>query len=268
MKFRLISLLMLVFSVAACNSTKKVDGDKQASVTDVQWNLVKLSGENPSAADLSKHKVYFTLRSENQNASGNDGCNNFMGSFSIGSNNRIDFGRFGVTKRACMDWQKMEGKVLAVFRDAHSYAIENDKLHLKDQTGNTLAVFQKAEENASSAITEKYWKLLKMNGKTVEMGSYQKREPYFMLKTGGQEQVKGFAGCNSFSGSYTLKENAQIHFDKMASTLKACPNLDFNEGEFLNVFRDVKTYVIQGDKLFFKDADNNTLASFKAVYMD
>lgn len=44
-------------------------------------------------------------------------------------------------------------------------------------------------------------------------------------------RVYGNGGCNGYFGTYTLKQNDAISLGQIASTLMACPNLDF-EGRY------------------------------------
>lgn len=113
-------------------------------------------------------------------------------------------------------------------------------------------------------ITEKYWKLTSWNG-PVKMIENQEREVYFILKTEGN-RVKGFGGCNNFMGFYRLKENRKIEFQPMASTLKACPDVDFDESGFLKMFERVSEYEIHNDQLILVDKSGETLSNFEAVY--
>lgn len=77
----------------------------------------------------------------------------------------------------------------------------------------------KADKLTEEGVTERYWKLVELNGKPV---SALQREPFFILKVDGGT-VTGFGGCNSLSGSYEINEaTSRIRFEKMASTMMAC----------------------------------------------
>jgi heat shock protein HslJ len=116
-----------------------------------------------------------------------------------------------------------------------------------------------------TTITEKYWKLVRLEGQKVTMGKNQEREIYFMLKT-EQNQVRGFAGCNTFKGTYTLEKGQRIRFSSLAATRKACPEVDLNESEFLEVFELADNYSIKGDTLSLNVGRRAPLAVFEAVY--
>ena len=66
------------------------------------------------------------------------------------------------------------------------------------QAGDTLGT---ADNNS---VINKYWKLITLEGQKVTMSENQEREAHFILKP-EQNSITGFAGCNTFGGTYTLK---------------------------------------------------------------
>lgn len=129
------------------------------------------------------------------------------------------------------------------------------------------------EENAiqnqafDEDITEKYWKLLVLEGKPASMTENQEKEIYFTLKT-NEDRVVGFAGCNTITGNYTLEAGSRIRFHNMAATMKACPDLAVDENEFLQVFELTDNYTIRNDTLNLNVGRRAPLAVFLAVYFD
>lgn len=114
-------------------------------------------------------------------------------------------------------------------------------------------------------ITEKYWKLATLEGQPVTMAANQEKEIYFMLKT-DENRVEGFAGCNTFNGSYILEEGWRIKFSPLATTMKACPDVDVNESELFKVFELTNNYTLNGDTLSLNVGRRAPLAVFNAVY--
>ncbi|UMB59865.1 META domain-containing protein [Lutibacter sp. A80] len=123
----------------------------------------------------------------------------------------------------------------------------------------------KQEITNNNPITEKYWKLKTLSGKDIKMDEKQEREIYFTLKS-DENRVVGFAGCNNFSGTFTIEEGNRIRFKQIFSTLKACPDLNINESEFLKIFNLVDNYTINGDTLNLNIGKRAPLAVFEAVY--
>ncbi len=117
----------------------------------------------------------------------------------------------------------------------------------------------------NEGIVNKYWKLVTLEGQNITMAANQERESYFMLKA-DSNRVTGFAGCNNFTGTYTLETGCRIRFSQMATTMKACPDVDVNEGEFLKVFELADNYTLNADTLSLNVGRRAPLAVFHAVY--
>src|SRR5690606_5081087 len=140
------------------------------------------------------------------------------------------------------------------------------KLSLNKAKRAPLAEFKKAEMD-NEPIVGKYWKLKTLEGQDVKMADNQEREIYFTLQS-QENRVTGFAGCNTVNGEYTLEEGNRIRFTGMITTLKACPDVDFNESAFLKVFEIADNYTIVDDVLSLNVGRRAPLAVFEAVYFD
>lgn len=114
-------------------------------------------------------------------------------------------------------------------------------------------------------LTETYWKLTTLQGKTVKMGTNQRKDIHFVLSQENQ-RVRGFSGCNRFSGGYQY-DPKKLTFSQLVSTRMACRQNTISEGQIFQVFEQTKTYQINGDKLSLFDADKHLLAVFEAVYL-
>lgn len=113
-------------------------------------------------------------------------------------------------------------------------------------------------------ITEKYWKLVELNGIPITVADGE-REAFLILKT-EENRAHGNGGCNSFNGSYELKEGNQISFSKMATTLMACPALD-KEQQFMKVIEMADNYNATDTTLVLNKARMAPLARFEVVYL-
>jgi len=121
------------------------------------------------------------------------------------------------------------------------------------------------EATSNEPITEKYWKLITLEGQQVTMGADQEREIFFMLKN-KDKRLTGFGGCNSLNGEYTLEEGNRITFSNVATTLRACAELPVKEHGFLEVFNLADNYTIVGDTLSLKVGRRAPLAVGSANY--
>lgn len=269
MKLQLITLALTVVTLYSCGTTKKEvmnsNSPTTTAITNSFWELQTLEGKTISFAKEGENKIGFTLENDNR-ITGFAGCNTFFGTYKFDAGDRINFSAIGSTKMACLVGKFNEADLFEVFNLADNYRITGDKLELNVGKRAPLAVFKKVSAT-SELITEKYWKLKTLDGKEVKMSKNQQKEVYFMLKT-DENRVVGFAGCNSISGTYTLEKGNRIRFSQMGTTLMACPDVAFNEAEFLKVFELADNYTINGDTLSMNVGRRAPLAVFEAVYFD
>lgn len=267
MKIKTTALALIALTIMSCNTGKnKSSGTSNASesksIENTKWVITTFEGQNMGDGEQNGRKIYFTLNSEDNRVNGYSGCNTFMGTYKLEEGNRISFSQMGVTRMACPDSKIDEAKILSVFETADNFTVSGDKLSLNKAKMAPLAEFKK---DVTSPIVEKYWKLKTLEGKAVKMADNQEREIFFTLKS-QDNRVTGFAGCNSISGEYALEEGNRIRFSKMATTLMMCPDVDFNESEFLKVFELADNYTINGDVLSLNVGRRAPLAVFEAVY--
>ncbi|MDT7827532.1 META domain-containing protein [Pricia sp. S334] len=270
MKTKFATLAAIALTMVSCTTTKKMnqqstDDKTMASndITNSTWQLVRLEGDTIDQSNHDGEKVRFILNASGQTVTGYSGCNFFSGTYSLQSGNRIEFSQIASTRMACPDAEINEQGVLEVFNLADNYTLNGDQLMLNVGKRAPLAVFRKMP--VRDQIVEKYWKLKTLEGQDIQMAENQEREVYFTLKT-DENRVQGFAGCNTLSGEYQLEEGNRIRFSKMATTMRACPDVEFNESKFLKVFELADNYTINGDTLSLNVGRRAPLAVFEAVY--
>ena len=270
MKIKFATLAVIALTIVSCNTTKKSNqnttGDNtmiSEDITNASWELSKLESASVDQSDTQGDKIHFVLNSTDSTVTGYAGCNLFNGTYSLEKGNRIKFSKMASTRMACPDAKINENEVLEVFELTDNYTVNGDELMLNVGKRAALATFKKVA--ADNQIVEKYWKLKTLEGQDIKMAENQEREVYFMLKT-DENRVQGFAGCNTMSGEYTLEDGNRIRFSKMAVTMRACPDVAFNESEFLEVFNLADNYTINGDTLSLNVGRRAPLAVFEAVY--
>jgi len=121
-------------------------------------------------------------------------------------------------------------------------------------------------ENAES-ITEKYWKLIEINGKPVMLDESLAREPFIILKN-EDHRVNGNGGCNTLFGTYQISAGNRIKFSQMASSMMACLNMEI-ENELKKALEMADNYSISADGKFLSlnRARMAPLARFEVVYL-
>lgn len=272
MKPQITVLILLLFIVIGCNATKKTNEngspDSQAStmtITDMTWELIQLEGTVVDQSATSGEKIYFILNSIDNKVSGYAGCNTFLGNYTLEKGNRIRFSQLANTRMACPDAAIDEKEVLEIFKLADNYTVNDGTLMLNVGRRAPLAIFRTV--SPEEQIVEKYWKLKILDGQEVKMVENQEREIYFILKT-DENRVTGFAGCNTFSGVYTLESGGRIRFSQMATTMKVCPGVNVNEVELLKMFELADNYTIQKNILSLNVGRRAPLAVFEVVYFN
>ena len=111
-------------------------------------------------------------------------------------------------------------------------------------------------------LTDKYWKLVELNGQQISSTTTSK-EPHIIFKS-EENIVAGNGGCNSFHGSFELKEGGRITLSKLASTQMACLDMDV-EDRFLKVLETVDNYNLTASTLVLNRARMAPLARFELV---
>jgi len=93
-------------------------------------------------------------------------------------------------------------------------------------------------------LSGKVWNLQALFSREIE-----DEEAPLTLEFLADGTVKGFGGCNSFSGKYTL-DGEELTFGPMMSTKKSCgPATDEQEYTFLTFLAQIKRLKIEEDEL-------------------
>lgn len=150
----------------------------------------------------------------------------------------------------------------------NQYLVGENKLTKLDADGKKIessfaAMYELKKVNIDMGITEKYWKLVELNGQKIPAPEAGGKEAHFTLSS-SEKKVHGNNGCNGFNGSYELMEGNRIQFSKMATTMMACMNVPY-DNEYLKVFEMADNYTIQGNTLSLNKARMAPLARFEAV---
>ncbi|MBV2196597.1 MAG: META domain-containing protein [Flavobacterium sp.] len=167
--------------------------------------------------------------------------------------------------------QYFVGEGVLFHLDADGKRIEGDLADsyrlLRIQISEPVAPVQKEEvktkEIAKVDIKNSKWRLVKLNGKTIQKNTDTKKEFGINFNTDGR--FSAFAGCNNMMGSYKLKEEvSRIEFSKVASTMMACEDM-VTEQEFAKVLETVDNYNFDGKTLKLNKARMTPLAEFEII---
>lgn len=152
-------------------------------------------------------------------------------------------------------------------KESNQYAVGENKLFKLDMDGKKITgdladkyVLHKQQE----VITDRYWKLVKLNGKNIETPKGEREA--FLIFSSPENRIHGNSGCNIFNGGYELTDMNRLKFSRMASTMMACPDME-TEKEFLQVLEIADSYFLKGDTLELHRARMAPLARFENVFL-
>lgn len=239
-------IVLLGVILFACGTKKHTTIDN--SLTSLDWSGVYLFFDE----DYKKPEIQLTL---NEN-----GTYKLVVSATENNNkNQYLEGKF--------EWDR-QGKTIILDKEIPHLKIttllvgENRLFITQDSEGITfdhLPQFNKIQTDSN--LTEKYWKLVSINEREVTKDDFMSKEPHLNFKS-EFNRVGGNDGCNGFGGIYFLDGNT-IKFDKMMSTLMACPD-SFVYEQFIKILQDELIYTADEETLMIQSKE--TLMKFKVVY--
>ena len=115
-------------------------------------------------------------------------------------------------------------------------------------------------------LSNTYWKLLSLNEIDVVMAEEQKKEAFLQLRA-DNNSVKGFGGCNAFTGGYKLNGN-DLNFGPLAATRAACLAGMDTEFDFMQALGVTTYYSIHKETLTLLNDQRQPVARFKAMYFN
>ncbi len=133
---RYIYLILTIVFISGCTHNGQ---SSDTPLLDTTWNLSELFSEKIL---YSGSKIPH-LRFEAERVSGNDGCNNFFGSYTLDEDS-LKFGMLGSTRMACPHIEGFEMIFNTMLSITTRYLIDGNKLELYDND-KLIASFLAAE---------------------------------------------------------------------------------------------------------------------------
>ena len=167
------------------------------------------------------------------------------------------------TESGTFSWDKAGGKITLADRGEKFQVGENRLFHLDTEgkriTGDLAEHYVLTK--VTNEITDRYWKLIEVNGQAVADGSTRK-EPFIRLNS-EENRLEATGGCNGIGGTYELKEPNRIAFSQLIGTMMACENMEVENG-LKRALESADSYHVQGDTLQLFRARMAPLAKFVA----
>jgi heat shock protein HslJ len=171
------------------------------------------------------------------------------------------------TQEGIFEWDTDGNRIKLSDVEPGRYQVGEDKLFQLDQEGKRISG-NLAEKyiltRSTSTLTEKYWKLVQLDGKPIVFDENMRREAHLIFKDQGS--LHGSTSCNQLTGGYDLPGEGKLKFKPLASTRMMCMDNKI-EQPFLQALQKVSMYKIQYDTLQLMDSTNTELARFQVVYL-
>jgi len=155
----------------------------------------------------------------------------------------------------------------------NQFFVGENMLFQLDMNGNRItgdmADAYKLERNSSAelvptdSLTDTRFELVELMGQPVTLAEDSQARIHLFLSS-SDSTASGYAGCNSFSGTFEIQDGSRIRFSKMASTLRACLDMEI-ETELMKVYETTDNYNFDGTNLVLNKAKMAPLARFVAV---
>jgi heat shock protein HslJ len=114
---------------------------------------------------------------------------------------------------------------------------------------------------ASAPLIGTTWYLHSLRGKELAVQPDRKR-PFLALRP-AESRLNGFAGCNTFTGSYATKAPDRLSFSNVAATRMMCPDMEI-ESMLLDALEETDSYAIREGRLMLHRGRMTPLAVFEA----
>jgi len=109
-------------------------------------------------------------------------------------------------------------------------------------------------------LEKTYWVLTELDGKSI--ATINEAKKLHLLLDPVTQTASGFAGCNQFTGGYSL-EGKKVNMKNLATTKMFCQETMETETRYLQALTETDSYRIEEHVLFLTKGDQQ-LAKFQA----
>ncbi len=224
------------------------------------WKLDSYLGSDGKTA-TAVADVKATMEFQDGRVSGNASCNRYTAGYTV-SGNKLTIQPATVTKMACINEavNKQEMAFLAALGQVASFQVTGNQLKLANAAGQTVLTFSVLPPTSLVGST---WHVLSYNNGKGGLVSTQTSGKITVV-FGADGRVSGFAGCNTYGGSYQVTGDT-LKLSQLAATAMACePSLMQEEQEYLAALGKAVSLRIQDDTLELLDASGTRMVTYKA----
>ncbi|MGB5728247.1 MAG: META domain-containing protein [Thiogranum sp.] len=240
----------IAFGVSASGTGGgSANGAASGSLTATSWNLVALAGE-----EIDPAQPAVTLRFEADGTLGGfDGCNRYRGSFFVDGTSIHIPSEMATTRAACREPLMRRASAYAeTLMRAASFAIDANRLSLRDSTEKEVAAF----ETARRGLAGTSWQVIAYNNGRQAVVSVI-TGTRITARFANDARVTGSAGCNQYFAEY-LAADESITIGPPGATRRFCAEPDGvmdQEARYLEALRSAATFRLEGERLTLRTAD-------------
>ena len=114
-------------------------GSEDAGLTETTWHLIEIDGQGATPG-AGGNPLTLTLSSDETQASGFSGCNQFTGGFTL-EDDRLSFGPLASTRKMCAAGMEQEAEYLAALAKVKRFELKEGALSLFDDEGQQILLF-------------------------------------------------------------------------------------------------------------------------------
>jgi heat shock protein HslJ len=239
----LVSLLMLTGCASASTpSASPSPSPSSSAAVDLvgpTWTVTSVAGRDTVAT--SRPTMVFGADGR---VSGTGSCNSYGGPYQL-DGDAIDVGDLASTMMLCVDQAigNQETAFFAALAGAQTWRIDDAGHLILDGASRIVAEAGPAEASGSPGATGLVgtWTLAEM-GPTADFAQLQPT-----IEFGSDGTVAGFAGCNTFSGTYAT-DGADLTLGPLATTKMACQGPGSAvETDYLSALSGVTGWAVEPD---------------------
>ena len=236
----LAQLALLSMAAVALSGCGASSGSSSVELPGSQWELDVGALGGAGSEDVSS----FLRFGEDGRVSGNDGCNDFTGAYTV-DGAALRLGPLASTRKACAGAaQKVADRVSATLEQVRSHEARPDTLVLQDGAGDPVLRYRASTPGVAGA-----WEVTSVLYDDAIRGVIEGTRLTADFKDAGT--VAGSSGCNTFSGPYE-EDGARLRIGPLVTTEIACTEpegVDEQERGYVAALASVVRFEQAGPKL-------------------
>jgi copper homeostasis protein (lipoprotein) len=244
----------MLFSITNANALRRLDAEGQVIESELNYSVNRQPTYEPLVVEVPLRGMYSTA----QEGAVMEECTSglklrLQGPQSLTVEQEFAKVRGGAARPALL---AIEGTVQS--------SLSTDATSIATLTPSGAGKFWPGESCGARGVTHELegsrWVLVRIGEQQI-MAEEGKAEPYIVLQS-TTKQIVGHAGCNRFSGGYSIQSDA-LKLSEITTTRMACPELE-TENSFLNGLEAVTHWRLMDNQLVLLDKAGAQVLQFES----